>query len=425
MTTIEAQARDIALLKDYLTELSLSNQDLSPSTLAKYKQCLEYFLSWLQGQPLSAQAVKMFLAELRQQGYKPRSVQLYYHAIKPFLEFHGIPFKLKFKKPQELPRYHSTEDFNSILDIASSRTDNWAKIRYRDHLILLMLAFTGARASELLSLRPCDITQDFIFIRKGKGGKDRSIPLAKTLSGPLKDYITRESIRPTGRLFPIQRKRLYVIVKQYAMAAGINDVTPHTLRHFFATTLVERGAQLKAVQELLGHADISTTAIYLDLIPSHLKSSIALLDESVSVGTRREKHDEEQQEQENRQLHPVLVRPQSHPHHRSPGSLKSIRAPVSHGPVHNASDGRLSQKRGQHIPGLFRSQHRDQQGPCAPCPLQSQKAEHNNCSTRQSPHLLSQPAGVLAPGSVRQIRREIPAKSGEKSRQKWREPATP
>jgi len=282
MTAIEAQARDIALLKDYLTELSLSNQDLSPSTLAKYKQCLEYFLSWLQGQPLSAQAVKMFLAELRQQGYKPRSVQLYYHAIKPFLEFHGIPFKLKFKKPQELPRYHSTEDFNSILDIASSRTDNWAKIRYRDHLILLMLAFTGARASELLSLRPCDITQDFIFIRKGKGGKDRSIPLAKTLSGPLKDYITRESIRPTGRLFPIQRKRLYVIVKQYAMAAGINDVTPHTLRHFFATTLVERGAQLKAVQELLGHADISTTSIYLDLIPHHLKTSIALLDESLS-----------------------------------------------------------------------------------------------------------------------------------------------
>jgi len=283
MTTIEAQARDIALLKDYLTELSLSNQDLSPSTLAKYKQCLEYFLSWLQGQPLSAQAVKMFLTELRQQGYKPRSVQLYYHAIKPFLEFHGIPFKLKFKKPRELPRYHSTQDFNSILDIASSRTDNWAKLRHRDQLILLILAFTGARASELLSLRPCDITQDFIFIRKGKGGKDRSIPLAKTLSGPLKDYITRESIRPTGRLFPIQRKRLYVIVKQYAMAAGINDVTPHTLRHFFATTLVERGAQLKAVQELLGHADISTTAIYLDLIPSHLKSSIALLDESLSL----------------------------------------------------------------------------------------------------------------------------------------------
>ena len=282
MTTIEAQAHAITLLKDYLTELSLSNQDLSPSTLAKYKHCLEYFLSWLQGQPLSAQAAKMFLAELREQGYKPRSVQLYYHAIKPFLEFQGIPFKLKFKKPRELPQYHSTQDLNSILDIASSRTDNWAKLKQRDMLILLMLALTGVRASELLNLRPCDITGEFIFVRKGKGSKDRTIPLAKTLAGPLKDYIKTAGITPTARLFSVQRKRLYVIVKQYAMAAGINDVSPHTLRHYFATSLVERGAQLKAVQELLGHADISTTAIYLDLIPSHLKSSIALLDESVS-----------------------------------------------------------------------------------------------------------------------------------------------
>jgi len=281
VTAIEAQAQAIALLKHYFTELAF--QDLSPSTLVKYKQCLEYFLSWLQGQPLSAGAAKMFLAELRERGYKPRSVQLYYHAIKPFLEFHGIPFKLKFKKPRDLPQYHSTQDFNSILDIASRRTDKWAKLRDRDQLILLMLAFTGARASELLSLRPCDITRDFIFIRKGKGSKDRSIPLAKILSGPLKDYITRESIKPTDRLFPLQRRRLYTIVKQYATAAGINDVSPHTLRHYFATTLVERGAQLKAVQELLGHADISTTAIYLDLVPSHLKSSIALLDESVNV----------------------------------------------------------------------------------------------------------------------------------------------
>lgn len=283
MITIEAQARDIALLKDYFTELSLSNQGLSLLTLAKYKQCLEYFLSWLQGQPLSAQAAKMFLAELRERGYKPRSVQLYYHAIKPFLEFQGIPFKLKFKKPRELPQYHSAQDINSILDIVSSRADNWAKLKQRDTLILLMLALTGVRASELLALRPCDITAEFIFVRKGKGSKDRTIPLAKTLAGPLKDYLKTAGVTPTARLFPIQRKRLYVIVKQYAMAAGINDVSPHTLRHYFATSLVEHGAQLRAVQELLGHADISTTAIYLDLIPQHLQSSIALLDGNLSI----------------------------------------------------------------------------------------------------------------------------------------------
>jgi integrase/recombinase XerD len=279
--TLETQVKNIALLKDYLADLSF--QVLSQTTLAKYCQCIESFQTWLGSQPVSAQAAKRFLADLQERGYKPRSVHLYYHAIKPFLEFQGILFKLKFKKPRELPQYHSAQDINSILDIASSRTDNWAKLKQRDTLILLMLALTGVRASELLALRPCDISAEFIFVRKGKGSKDRTIPRAKTLAGPLKDYIKTAGITPTARLFPIQRKRLYVIVKQYAMAAGINDVSPHTLRHYFATSLVEHGAQLRAVQELLGHADISTTAIYLDLIPSHLKSSIALLDGSLSI----------------------------------------------------------------------------------------------------------------------------------------------
>lgn len=279
--TLETQVKNIALLKDYLADLSF--QVLSQTTLAKYCQCIESFQTWLGSQPVSAQAAKRFLADLQERGYKPRSVHLYYHAIKPFLEFQGILFKLKFKKPRELPQYHSAQDINSILSLASSRTDNWAKLKQRDTLILLMLALTGVRASELLALRPCDISAEFIFVRKGKGSKDRTIPLAKTLAGPLKDYIKTAGITPTARLFPIQRKRLYVIVKQYAMAAGINDVSPHTLRHYFATSLVEHGAQLRAVQELLGHADISTTAIYLDLIPSHLKSSIALLDGSLSI----------------------------------------------------------------------------------------------------------------------------------------------
>ena len=279
--TLETQVKNIALLKDYLADLSF--QVLSQTTLAKYCQCIESFQTWLGSQPVSAQAAKRFLADLQERGYKPRSVHLYYHAIKPFLEFQGILFKLKFKKPRELPQYHSAQDINSILSLASSRTDNWAKLKQRDTLILLMLALTGVRASELLALRPCDISAEFIFVRKGKGSKDRTIPLAETLAGPLKDYIKTAGITPTARLFPIQRKRLYVIVKQYAMAAGINDVSPHTLRHYFATSLVEHGAQLRAVQELLGHADISTTAIYLDLIPSHLKSSIALLDGSLSI----------------------------------------------------------------------------------------------------------------------------------------------
>jgi len=282
---IAALAQNTASLKDYSTELAL-NQGLAPTSLAKYKQCLAAFITWLDDRPTSPQAAKMFLAELRERGYKPGSVQLYYHAIKPFLEFQGIPFKLKFKKVRQLPQYHSAEDLKSILSVIDNRGDNWSKLGQRDRLIILTLAFTGLRASELINLRPCDITNDYVFVRHGKGSKDRTIPLAETIRKPLSDYIEHEGLRPTERLFSIQRRRLYTIVTQYARAAGINDISPHSLRHYFATRLVEQKAQLNAIQELLGHADISTTAVYLDLIPSHLKSAISLLDESISVSTK-------------------------------------------------------------------------------------------------------------------------------------------
>lgn len=282
---IEALAQNTATLKDYLNELTL-NQDLAPVSRAKYKQCLRDFIAWLDERPPSALAGKMFLAELRDRGYKPRSVQLYYHAIKPFLEFLGIPFKLKFKKIRRLPPYHSPEELNSILRVIDNRRDTWSKLGQRDRLMILALAFTGLRASELINLRPCDVTTDYVLVRHGKGDKDRTIPLAETIRKPLLGYIEHNALKPTERLFPIQRRRLYTIVKQYATAAGINDITPHSLRHYFATLLIDLGAQLRAVQELLGHADISTTAIYLDLIPRHLQGSIALLDGSISLSNK-------------------------------------------------------------------------------------------------------------------------------------------
>jgi len=282
---IAALAQNTATLKQYLIELSL-NQDLAPISRAKYTQCLRDLITWLDERPPSALAAKMFLAELRDRGYKPRSVQLYYHAIKPFLEFLGIPFKLKFKKIRQLPPYHSPEDLNSILRVIDNRSDTWSKLGQRDRLILLALAFTGLRASELLNLRPCDLTTDYLLVRHGKGDKDRTIPLAETIRKPLSDYIKHNATNPADRLFPIKRKRLHTIVTQYARAAGINDITPHTLRHYFATRLAELGAPLRAIQELLGHADISTTAIYLDLIPKHLQGSIALLDGSTSLSNK-------------------------------------------------------------------------------------------------------------------------------------------
>lgn len=275
------QAQDTAFTKSYLDELSLRD-DLAESTIAKYKQCITTYLTWLGQQDISDRAAKLFLAHLRQQDYSPASRRLYYAALKPFLHFQGIELKIRFKKPKRLPLYHSQAELNAILDAVASRKDNWkGKTSQRDYLIILLLAYTGMRRAELLALRVMDINlaSHCIYVRNGKGGKDRVIPIALTIYQPLLSYIQTCGLRPRDRLFPIQPRRLYTIVKHYAQAAGIDNLSPHGLRHYFATALAERGASLKAIQELLGHADISTTAIYLDLLPKHLSSAIELLDE--------------------------------------------------------------------------------------------------------------------------------------------------
>jgi site-specific recombinase XerD len=288
---LETEIQSIAQFTSYFDELSL--KDITPQYHRQSVQRLNAFRAFLADQPASAYAGKKFLAHLRDQNYQPTTVEAYYHAIKPFLEFirdpssREAPFKVKLKRQRRLPRYHSASQLYSILDVIASRNDKWAKVKQRDTLIFLMLAFTGMRKAELLNLRPCDIVNGFIYIRKGKGDKDRVIPLAQHLVKPLRDYITEQNISSADKLFSITPRMCYHIVKRYALAAGIDDLSPHGLRHFFATTLVEQGAQLRAVQELLGHASIKTTAVYLDIVPHHLQSSIALLDASlsISVGT--------------------------------------------------------------------------------------------------------------------------------------------
>lgn len=277
--TIETQATIIAQFTSYLDELDL--KDITPLYRCQSIQRLQAFRAFLEGQLPSVYLGKKFLAMLRDRGYKPTAVHAYYFAIKPFLEFIGIPFKVKLKRERPLPAYHSVDQLNTILAIIASRTDRWAKVKERDTLIILLLAFTGLRISELANLHLRDIFNGFIYVKRGKGAKDRAIPLSSRLVKPLKSYIRNNGLSPSDKLFAIKNKELYSIVKKYALAAGINDLSPHGLRHFFATTLVERGANLRAVQELLGHASIQTTAIYLDVVPQHLISSISLLDKTV------------------------------------------------------------------------------------------------------------------------------------------------
>lgn len=277
-TQITTHARTIAQFSDYRAELSL--QDLAPNSQRSYQACLNHFQAWLEERPLSAYNAKLFLAQLRQASYKPASIHLYYTSIKQLLKHNAITLELKLTQPRRLPTYHSTDDLSRILKLTTTNQHGRQKILIRDRLLILTLALTGMRRSELVNLRRSDIQNGYLFIRHAKGAKDRVIPIFPYLLQPLTNYIATTTSISADRIFPITPSRVHQIVTHYARAAGIPDLTPHGLRHYFATYLLEAGAPLKAIQELLGHASIKTTAIYLDIIPKHLLATIALFDQN-------------------------------------------------------------------------------------------------------------------------------------------------
>jgi len=275
---LQGEISKIVLLSSYEKEY-LQSLQLSAASIAKYKQQVGSFCDWLGQQEPSADLARTFLFELKRDNYSNASIHSYYAAIKPFLKWLNIEFKMKLRKERHLPQYHAKSELDRLMQAIASRTDSWAKNAKRDILIVKTLAYTGIRRSELLSLKCQDIASGFLFVRQGKGHKDRVIPLIKSLQGDIADYISECKLVPADRLFPIGKNRLDRMVRESAAKAGLTNITPHQLRHCFATWLVEKGAEVRKVQELLGHEDISTTAIYLDVIPRHLKATVELLED--------------------------------------------------------------------------------------------------------------------------------------------------
>jgi integrase/recombinase XerD len=277
--SLQEQLSTIALLADYCQQELETKKDLAPLTISKYKQQLNFFCKWLGEREPSAQMGALFLSELRQNGYSRPSIHLYYAAIRPFLYWLKMPFDLKLKKIKRLPLYHTKEEFDRLIQGITQRQDTWAKNKKRDTLIIKTLAYSGLRRSELLSLRCQDIKGEFLFVYHAKGNHDRVIPLIKSLKNQITSYIAENHLLPADKLFAIGPNRLDRMIREAAARAGLANITAHQLRHFFATRLIEKGAELRKVQELLGHADISTTALYIDVVPWHLKQTVKLLED--------------------------------------------------------------------------------------------------------------------------------------------------
>nr|WP_106784576.1 site-specific tyrosine recombinase XerD [Lysinibacillus timonensis] len=280
---------------DYIHFLRVERQ-LSDNTLASYRRDLESYVEHLhnvQGidnlNEVERTNILMHLDTLRTNGISARTIARHISSIRSFHQF-LLREKVTDTDPtvhldmpqidQKLPKVLSIEEVDAL--IAAPNRDKPQGIR--DTAMLELLYASGMRISECIDLNVNDVHLTMGFVRVfGKGGKERIIPLGKTAISALDVYlqIARDKLQgkypKTDAFFINQRgKRLtrqgcWKLLKEHAEKANIKkEITPHTLRHSFATHLIENGADLRAVQEMLGHADISTTQIYTHISKTRL-----------------------------------------------------------------------------------------------------------------------------------------------------------
>jgi len=273
----------LSLFLDFLQ----SERGASKNTLESYRRDLLQFFEFLRdalgiNSPLEAERddLRAFLSALISYGYKKRTVTRKISAIRRFYRYmkrrgyikrNPAELVCSLKMERDLPETIPEEFINQILETWNPE----GFLDKRNKAIIELLYSTGMRASELISLQWDEIDFEKNEIRvKGKGGKERIVPFGDKAKKALMEY--RSSIpKDAGlcqRVFlnrflkPLSRRGLFMIVSEcFKKLGGIFHVHPHTLRHAFATHLLNRGADLRSVQELLGHSRISTTQIYTHL----------------------------------------------------------------------------------------------------------------------------------------------------------------
>ena len=274
---------------------------LSPNTIAAYRNDLTQFVDFLQGRDSSLQgngswkrigtdALTAFVLDLHERGYSDKTKTRKVASTKALFGFlleEGVIDKNPmedFASPgvgESLPETLSVEEVEALLSVEEAATP----MSIRDRAIIEIMYATGVRVSELVSLDIDDVDLDENFVRcMGKGSKERIIPVHDEAVEAVRVYLQdgRESLAgpAAGRALFVSRKggrltrqALWLILKSRAQAAGIErKITPHTLRHSFATHLLIGGAQLRHVQELLGHASITTTQVYTHLTSEHVRT---------------------------------------------------------------------------------------------------------------------------------------------------------
>jgi integrase/recombinase XerD len=278
-------------LDRYLSYLSVE-RGLSPRSLDSYKRDIEDFDNYLKsiGSDLESSTGRELLGYLmymESRGLATATVRRRFSAIKGFFAFLSEEGLIQVDPTEDmdtpktwkrLPHVLDLEEMNRLLEAPKGPNPK----AVRDRAMLEVLYATGMRVSELVSTRMMDLNLEESLIRlKGKGEKERLVPVGREALKWLHLYLEiRHKLDSKGSPYlflsnrgkPMTRQRFWQLIKEYASKAGITkQISPHTIRHSFATHLLDGGADLRTVQELLGHSHISTTQIYTHVARTHME----------------------------------------------------------------------------------------------------------------------------------------------------------
>lgn len=281
----------VQLFLDYLTV----ECGLADNSVRAYRRDLARFCAYLETRrrttfdAVKAHDIVGFMTHEKARGLSANSISRALAAIRMLFRFLASEDKIPRNVATTLQSPHLWRRLPDVLDVGDveallAAPDTSRPLGVRDRAILEVMYATGARVSETAGLRLNDVNFEVGFLRCfGKGSRERVVPIGQRAIAALKEYIA--TVRPKldrrgsdllfltksgGRL---ARENIWIRVRRYALAAGLRKhVSPHTLRHSFATHMLEGGADLRAVQEMLGHANIATTQIYTHVDASRLKS---------------------------------------------------------------------------------------------------------------------------------------------------------
>ena len=284
------------LIPDFVTYLT-QVKNASKSTMASYERDLKRMAEFLGArgvhdlQDVTATSLNSYILFLEREGFSTATVSRNVASMKAFFHYMCDSHVMKEDPTRQIKAPHIDKKAPEILSVEQvelllEQPDTSTPKGIRDKAMLELLYATGMRVTELITVKTSDINLRLSYISCRDEEKERVIPFGREAReallnylGPVRDTFLKEEseylfVNCSGGI--MSRQGFWKLIKQYAQKAGIEtDITPHTIRHSFAAHLVQNGADLKAVQEMMGHADIATTQLYLNLSVNQVRSAYA------------------------------------------------------------------------------------------------------------------------------------------------------